>query len=117
MQSTTSMGFLATFSIVDFRTFPLLHEYQQKLSGTKIKSGTIFFLALPVLSSSVAFALYSINLGISEASLIMNLPDRDTHIDILYTGLEQTFHLGLLCLAFHVLGLANSLRLNGIKSL
>lgn len=82
-----------------------------------MKSETVFFLSFAVLSSRVIFALYSISLGISEAFLIMNSPDRDTHIGILYTGQGQTFHLGLLCVAFHVLGLANSLRLNGIKSL
>lgn len=82
-----------------------------------MKSETIFFLGLPVLSSRVIFALYSISLGTSEAFLIINSLDRVAHIGVLYTGQEQTFHLGLLCIAFHILGLANSLRLNGIKSL
>ena len=77
----------------------------------------LFFSALPVLSSRVIVALYSISLRISEAFLITNSPDRDTHIGILYTGQEKTFHLGLLCIAFLMLGLSNSLRLNGIKSL
>jgi len=82
-----------------------------------MKTETIFFLALPVLLSRVIFALYSVSLGISEAFLIVNSPDRDTPIDILCTGRGQTFHLGLVCTAFNMLGLANSLTLDGIKSL
>lgn len=50
-----------------------------------MRSETIFFSALAVLSSRLVFALYSISLGISEAFLIVNSLGRDTRTGSLHT--------------------------------
>lgn len=79
----------------------------------------LFFLALPVLSSRVIFSLYSISLVISGWFPHHELTTQEL-CGVLCTGQGQTFHLGLLCIALCMLGLANSLRLNelnGVKSL
>lgn len=80
------LHFYVFFNILqhcEFEVFLLLlHAFQQNLSGTKMKSEIIFFLALHVLSSRVITVLNNILMAVSEPFFFMNSSERDTHVTL-----------------------------------